>query len=49
LNAPEVREVPFALVMEMAAKGSFEADLREPPDTRATALSRPGSNVTLAK
>ena len=48
-DAPEPHEVPFALVMERAAKRSFEPDLREPPDTGATAISRPAPNVVIAK
>ena len=42
-------EVPFALVMERRAKGTFEAELREPPGQGATSLSRPDPDVTLAK
>jgi hypothetical protein len=40
-DRPEVHELPFALVMERARKGTFNPDLREPPDPGAKAISRP--------
>jgi hypothetical protein len=48
-DRPENHEVPFALVLERRAKGSFQPELRDPPDGGARELSRPARNVILAK
>jgi hypothetical protein len=48
-DAPEAHEVPFALVMKRAPKGSLAPEPREPPDGGAAEMSRPAPKVTLTK